>query len=160
MTKKSKYIFLSLFAIGLIGIDIVTKVIFEGKSISLIPNFLILESVHNYGAGLGLLSGHTVLLIILSFVFLMVFIAYDIIAKNNNKLYTTALSFILAGAIGNLVDRIFLGYVRDFIHIKISIMPYYFNFADIFLTVGIILFLIEILFKREGNKNDRKIISK
>ena len=67
---------------------------------------------------------------------------------------------ILSGAIGNLIDRIFLGYVRDFIHVNISIMPYYFNFADAFLTVGVVLFIIEILFKREHKTDDRKIENK
>ena len=155
MTNKNKYIFISLFGLGLIGIDILTKILFEGKSIVLIKNFLTLESTHNYGAGLGILSGKTVLLIVLTIVFLLIFVLYDIFAKNKNKLYVIAFSFILGGAIGNLIDRIFLGYVRDFIHINLNIMPYYFNFADVFLTVGVILFIIEILFKREHKKDDK-----
>lgn len=155
MTNKNKYIFISLFSLGLIGIDILTKILFEGKSIVLIKNFLTLESTHNYGAGLGILSGKTVLLIVLTIVFLLIFVLYDIFAKNKNKLYVIAFSFILGGAIGNLIDRIFLGYVRDFIHINLNIMPYYFNFADGFLTVGVILFIIEILFKREHKKDDK-----
>lgn len=149
MTKKAKYLFISLFSVGLIGIDILTKVLLDGKSFTLIPNFLSFESTYNYGAGLGILSGKTTLLIVLSVIFLLIFVVYDILAKNNNKLFVLGFSFIIAGAIGNLIDRIFLGYVRDFIHVNISIMPYCFNFADAFLTVGIVLFLIEILFKRE-----------
>lgn len=160
MTNKNKYIFISLLSLGLIGIDILTKFLLEGKTITLIKNFLTLESTHNYGAGLGILSGQTALLIILTFVFLGAFIFYDVYSKNKNKLYIFAFSFILSGAIGNLIDRIFLGYVRDFIHVNISIMPYYFNFADAFLTVGVVLFIIEILFKREHKTDDRKIENK
>ena len=160
MTNKNKYILISLLSLGLIGIDILTKILFEGKNYVLIKNFLTFESTHNYGAGLGILSGQTVLLIVLTFVFLGFFVFYDVYSKNKNKLYIIAFCFILSGAIGNLIDRIIFGYVRDFIHINISIMPYYFNFADIFLTVGVILFIIEILFKREHKKDDKELESK
>ncbi len=160
MKKTVKYIFISLFSVGLIGIDLITKILLEGKTIIIIKDFIILESVHNYGAGLGILSGQTTLLIIASIFFLIIFIVYDILNKKNSKVYILSISLIFAGAIGNLIDRIFLGYVRDFINIKVFFMPYIFNLADAFLTVGVVLFIIEILFKSERKKNDREIESK
>ena len=89
----------------------------------------------------------------MSIVFLIGFIIFDYFYKNNNTLYFIAINLILAGAIGNLIDRIFLGYVRDFIYINLPFMPYYFNIADVFLTFGVILLLIEILFKK--NKKEK-----
>lgn len=152
MKKFYRYLFVFLFTAGLVAIDIVTKVLFEGASISLIPNFFILESTHNYGAGLGILSGQTVLLIVISIIFLLAFIIFDIFYKKQSKLYFISFNLILAGGIGNLIDRIFLGYVRDFIFINVPFMPYYFNLADAFLTIGVVLLIIDILFKKEPNK--------
>lgn len=154
MKTKYKYILISILVITLLAIDIITKILCEGVEISIIPNFFSLISVHNYGAGLGILSGKTALLIILSIIFLLAFCLYDILYKKNNKLYVLGLSFVYAGAIGNLIDRIFLGYVRDFLFVNIKIMPYYFNIADVLLTAGIIMFVVELLFF--SNKKSQK----
>ena len=151
-TLRNKYIFLVLFVIGLVGIDIVTKVIFEGQSFAIIPNFFYIQSTHNDGAGLGILSGKITLLIVLSCIFLLGFILFDIFYKKNGKVYLLSISFIFAGAIGNLIDRIFLGYVRDFLFVNIKIMPYYFNFADAILTIGIVLFAIDNIFLSKKSK--------
>lgn len=154
MKTKNKYILISILVITLLAIDIITKILCEGVEISIIPNFFSLISVHNYGAGLGILSGKTALLIILSIIFLLAFCLYDILCKKNNKLYVLGLSFVYAGAIGNLIDRIFLGYVRDFLFVNIKIMPYYFNIADVLLTAGIIMFVVDLLFF--SNKKSQK----
>lgn len=156
MKKFYRYLFIFLITSGLVGIDILTKVLCEGISITIIPNFFYLISTHNDGAGLGILSGQTTLLIVFSIVFLVAFIVFDIFYKNKSKLYFTGFNLIFAGAIGNLIDRIFLGYVRDFIFIKVPFMPYYFNLADAFLTIGVIFLIIEILFKKENKKNLKK----
>ena len=79
MKTKNKYILISILVITLLAIDIITKILCEGVEISIIPNFFSLISVHNYGAGLGILSGKTVLLIILSIIFLLAFCLYSII---------------------------------------------------------------------------------
>ena len=153
MKTKNKYILIISLVIGLIGLDMLTKFLCEGINLSVIPNFFSLVSTHNYGAGLGILSGKTALLIILSVVFLLAFLTYDLVYKKNNCLYVLGICFVFAGAIGNLIDRIFLGYVRDFLYFNIKIMPYYFNVADVLLTVGIVLFVIDLLFFNEKNKS-------
>ena len=152
MKTKNKYIFIGILSPILILIDIITKILCEGINQESIPNFFYLISTHNYGAGLGVLSGKTALLIILSLIFLLAFCLYDFFCKKNGKVYNLSLSFIIAGAIGNLIDRIFLGYVRDFLFVNIKIMPYYFNIADVLLTVGIILFVIDLLFLTKNSK--------
>lgn len=153
MKTKNKYILIISLVVGLIGLDMLTKFLCEGVNLTVIPNFFSLVSTHNYGAGLGILSGKTLLLIILSIVFLLAFLAYDLVYKKNNLLYVLGISFVFAGAIGNLIDRIFLGYVRDFLYFNIKLMPYYFNVADVLLTVGIVLFVIDLLFFNEKNKS-------
>ena len=64
---------------------------------------------------------------------------------------------LISGAIGNLVDRIFLGYVRDFVSIKL--FSFVFNLADLFITAGVICFLIYMIVamikeKRNNKKNE------
>lgn len=142
-----------LLSVGiLIALDLITKILFDNVNINIIGDFFVFKSTKNFGAGLGFLSGETTLLIIVSSLFLVAFIVFDIFYKTKSKLYFVAFNFIIAGAIGNLIDRIFLGYVRDFIYINLPFMPYYFNLADVFLTVGVVLLLIVILFKKEPKK--------
>lgn len=159
--KKKILRFLIVYVITfvLVEIDLITKTMFDGENIEIIKNFFYIESAHNYGAGLSILEGKTVLLATLSIIFLMLFVSYDILYYRKTKLYNTAITLIFAGAIGNLIDRLKFAYVRDFLYINLPFMNYCFNLADVFLTVGVVLFCIEILFKRE-QKKDGKIESR
>ena len=60
-----------------------------------------------------------------------------------------SLSLILAGGFGNLFDRVFLGHVVDFIAVTFN--PYVFNLADVFITIGIVLYLISYFKVKEQN---------
>lgn len=102
--------------------------------------------VENRGVSFGLLSEFNIpfYLGILSLI-ISGYIVY-LILKTKNKLEIIGLSLILGGALGNGYDRLVNGYVVDFIDIYIK--KYHwpaFNFADLFITLGAILFLIEIL---------------
>lgn len=162
MKKKvlTRYSIMFLIVGALVGMDILTKVLFDDVNIKVLGDFFVFLSTKNYGASLGILSGQTILLIVLSIIFIIGFIVFDYFYKNNNTLYFIAINLIFAGAIGNLIDRIFLGYVRDFIYINLPFMPYYFNLADVFLTFGVILILIEILFKKDKKKEKITIKTK
>ncbi|MEK6907233.1 MAG: signal peptidase II [Nanoarchaeota archaeon] len=92
-----------------------------------------LGDVKNYGAAFGILQGYTTFLIIISVIVALVCVYYY--REKNLRL---ALSFILAGTISNLIDRILFGYVRDFIDLKIWPV---FNLADSFNVVGVILLI-------------------
>ncbi len=96
-------------------------------------------NVKNYGAAFGILQDYTTFLIIISLVIIIICFYYY-----KNKELRMGLSFILAGAVGNLIDRIFLGYVRDFIDLKFFPV---FNLADSFNVIGAIL-LIYLNFKK------------
>lgn len=133
-------------------LDIVTKMFFEGKNFELIPNIIQIYSTHNTGAAFSIFTGKVVYLVLFSLVFLTFMIFYDIKSKNNSKLYLLSIGMIMAGAIGNLLDRIFLGYVRDFINFEFINFPV-FNVADISLTIGTVLLVVYLLFFTKGDKN-------
>ena len=90
-------------------------------------------NVKNYGAAFGILQGYTTFLIIISLIVISVCIYYY-----KNKNLRLSLSFILAGTMSNLIDRILLGYVRDFIDLRIWPV---FNLADMFNVIGVVLLI-------------------
>ena len=97
-------------------------------------------NVKNYGAAFGILQGYTTFLIIISLIVFGVCLYYYI----KNKNLRLSLSFIMAGTLGNLIDRIIFGYVRDFIDLKFFPV---FNMADSFNVIGVIL-IIYLIFKK------------
>ncbi|HNQ51016.1 MAG TPA: signal peptidase II [Candidatus Omnitrophota bacterium] len=104
-------------------------------SIPVIKGFFHLTLVHNRGAAFGMLRGQT-LFFILASVIAVFFILFHM--KKSTAVEKCALSLILAGAAGNLIDRVLYGHVVDFIDIHID--PYFywpvFNVADTAITVG------------------------
>lgn len=140
-----------LLVVLLIVVDLVTKkyvygACLEKGKIDILKGVLSLVPVENTGASFGMLSGQTIYLTVVSSVcavFLLFFIFYTY--KRRNLWLRSALILIAAGAIGNIIDRILLGYVRDFIYFELINFAV-FNFADSCLTIGTIVLLIYILF--------------
>ncbi len=106
-------------------------------SLSIIPNFLSISLIHNYGAGFGILQNQRLLLILVSLIVLGA-IAFYFRKVPEETLPITSISLIAGGAFGNLIDRIFRGYVVDFIDFRW--WPA-FNIADSALSIGVILLL-------------------
>ncbi|MDG2353541.1 MAG: signal peptidase II [Gammaproteobacteria bacterium] len=147
MSKVKHYFFLSLL---LILLDQVTKLLVYGyikpNNSVVINEFFSLTHVHNYGAAFSFLadqsgwqryalSGISIIASIAIMVW-MYRVAVDQVLK------LSALSILLAGAVGNLIDRFFLGFVIDFIdlHYQAFYWPV-FNVADILISVGVALLL-------------------
>ena len=109
-----------------------------GGTAPLIPGILRLERLHNYGAAWSSLSGKTAFLIVLTSVLLigMVVLLFKRIVRH--PLGVTACVLILGGGIGNMIDRIMLGYVVDMFDLLLFNYPV-FNLADCFVVVGAIL---------------------
>ena len=148
---------IALFILLLV-LDLVTKFVFVdklNKEYVLLGDLLVISPTQNFGAGFSILQKQTWLLISLTLLFLICMVVFNVKYKSKSKLYQTASAFIFAGAIGNLVDRIFFGYVRDFIYLKFINFPI-FNFADMFLTFGVIMLFVYIIFSNENKKNDIK----
>ena len=95
------------------------------------------DLVYNTGAAYGLFANQTIILLGLGFL-AIIYLLYNVRLFVKNKIEFLAYSFLLAGASGNTIDRLVFGKVTDFINIHI--IPV-FNFADVFLNLGIILIL-------------------
>ena len=109
-----------------------------GESIPFIPAIMQLTRVHNYGAAWSSLSGKTVLLIAVTAV-MMIAVAVLLIRRVVlHPLGVAACLLILGGGIGNIIDRICLGYVVDMFDLLLFSYPV-FNLADCFVVVGAIL---------------------
>ena len=122
---------------------IVSKLLIVNESVMIIKNFFNITYVRNTGAAFSIFSGNTFLVMVISFMIIMGIILYISKNKPGNKIEKISYSLILGGAIGNFIDRIIYGYVRDFIEIDIFGWDYpIFNLADVFVVVGVILLVI------------------
>ncbi|WP_041484685.1 signal peptidase II [Prochlorococcus marinus] len=142
---QTKLYFFSL-SIFIVLIDQFTKYfIFYNHKIFLNKDFLLfkLDFVKNYGAAFNIFSGSRVFLSLIS-IFFSILIIYLMFRKNTlNSLDLYSYSFILGGTIGNGIDRIYKGFVVDFINLNIINFPV-FNIADISINIGFIILLYNI----------------
>ena len=136
--------------------DLVTKhFLFKVEYFNLIPNVLsVATNGGNTGAAWGMFSGKTLWLVIVSVLMIVALFAYNHFVKRKNTFYCIAFGFIIGGAIGNLIDRIWLNYVRDFIFLDFWPTFPIFNLADSFLCIGAVMLAIYILFFT-GNKSEK-----
>jgi len=142
-----------LVALIAVVVDQLTKLFIYGCTLfkgtaayPIIKDFLYIKLIQNTGIGFGLMQGQNTLIIFLTVLFLGVIIYnLDDIARKKWPLIFTGL--LIGGAIGNLMDRICLHFVRDFI--AFTFWPA-FNFADVAITIGGIGLII--YFIREENK--------
>ena len=139
---QTKLYFLSL-SVFIVLIDQFTKyLIFYNKKLFISKDFLLfkLDFVKNYGAAFNIFSGSRIFLSLISIIFSILLI-YLIFRKNTlNSLDLFSYSFILGGTIGNGIDRIYRGFVVDFINLNIINFPV-FNIADISINIGFIFLL-------------------
>ena len=138
--------------ITLVILDQVTKALVINffnlyDSVALLP-MINLTFVVNYGFAFGLLNNPSLNQILVSLVILAIIIYFlYLLIKTQDKIFQLTLTLILAGALGNFIDRIFRGFVIDFIDIYIG--KYHwpaFNIADSCITVGFVVLMINILF--------------
>lgn len=119
-----------------------------GDSVTVIQQFFYLNHIKNEGAAMGIFQNGRMILIPIT-ILISIMIGYYMY-KNKNTYLRLTLSFILGGAIGNLIDRIFKGgSVTDFLDFHlgpITIWKYIFNIADVFVVIGTILLAIYLLF--------------
>ena len=99
-----------------------------------------IEYIRNYGAAFNILSGSRLFLSLISIISTII-LMFFIFIREDKRINKYGLSFIVAGSIGNGVDRIFYGYVIDFIKIKFVDFPV-FNIADIAINIGILIMII------------------
>ena len=162
---RNKIIVLVVLSVAILALDLITKYVIcgmfaENEGITAIPYLFNIIVVHNEGAAWGILSGNQIGLIILSILLFAFLVWYFVKEKKKSWLLVISMAFIYGGCIGNLFDRIVFGYVRDFIQFAFWQSFPIFNFADVFLTVGVILFAIYlIIFLVKKEKSEDEIIS-
>ena len=115
-----------------------------GGQLDLIPGVLRITYATNSGGAFSMFADHTLILAIVSAVVCVIIIVL-MIALKKAALAKLALGFILGGAIGNLIDRFVMGYVVDMFE-PLFINFAVFNVADIFITIGAVLFVIAVIF--------------
>lgn len=133
----------------LIGIDQAAKLwaissLKNVKSISVIENVFNLTYVENRGAAFGILQNNQWIFVIVA-VLASAYGLYYLHNKKVNIVGKCGILLIISGALGNLIDRVRLGYVVDFFDFTI-VWEYVFNIADVFVVVGTILLCIYIMF--------------
>lgn len=148
-----------ILSIIFIIIDQVSKIIVvnnltNNKSIEVIKSFFYLTYTNNKGAAFSILTGRRILLILVALIVIGVLIYYVRKNKIEGKVNKIALSLVIGGSIGNLIDRILRGAVVDFIDIKIFGYNFpIFNLADTFIVIGVFLLIIEMFRKEHRNDN-------
>ena len=137
-----------------VGLIIYQHFLFSVDYFNLIPNVVsIASNGGNDGAAWGIFSGKILMLIIVSVLMIIALFFFNHFIKKKNTFYCIGFGFIIGGALGNLFDRIFLNYVRDFIFLDFWPTFPIFNLADSFLCVGAVMLAIFILFM-QGSKNE------
>lgn len=130
---------------GIFLVDRLFKLWFQDVDMALIPGVLALRSAKNTGMAMGLFSGNTLLLFLLSVV-LMGGCTFFLRRYRLSGLAVISISLMAGGALGNMVDRLFLGYVVDMIDFE-WIDFYIFNIADVGVVCGAVLCGISMLFR-------------
>ena len=141
-----------VFLISIIAtiIDQVSKYIIEAnlkydEIIKVINNFFYITRTSNTGAAFSILEGKIVFFLIISVITVVLLVKY-IKGFKDNVLNNISFGLIIGGIIGNFLDRLVLGYVRDFIKINIFGYNYpIFNIADVCIVVGVILLCISVV---------------
>ncbi len=139
--KKKTYIIMLLVLI----VDQLTKFLVPvNLNIKIIKNFFYLTYTQNFGAAWGIFSGDVLILIVVSMVALLVINRY-LLTSDINKLDVISFGLLMGGILGNLCDRLFRGYVVDFLNFYIFNYDYpVFNIADIGVVLGIFLMFISV----------------
>ena len=133
---------------GLTALDQLVKMLTAHSTAVLIPGVIRLNYTENTGFSLGLFEGATVVALILSLAILIALLVI-LLRLPRSHILRLPLLVICAGALGNLIDRIFLGYVRDMFDL-LFIRFYVFNLADMYVTLGALCCAVMIL--RSGGK--------
>ncbi len=140
-------------------VDQITKILVvnslvPGENIEIIKNIFNIIYTNNTGAAFSILLGKRIFLIVVAVLIIGVLLYYIKRNKIEKKIDIIALSFVIGGSLGNLIDRIVRGYVIDFISIKLGNYNFpIFNVADILIVIGVFLLLLS---SRRRQSDDNK----
>ncbi len=147
-----------ILGIIIILIDQMSKIIISSflslsESIKVIKNFFYITYVHNYGGAWSLFNNKVTLLVIATLIIIFILIKYMTKFKINKR-NIIGFGLLFGGILGNLIDRVCFGYVKDFLDFKIFGYNYpVFNIADIAIVLGVILLAIAIIKGEDKNES-------
>ena len=149
----------TIIAVILIAVDRITKnwaaQALASGDIAVIDKVLYFRYTENTGVAFSMFSDNRWVLVGLTSVMLIVALAFFLSGKIKDKLELFALSLIIAGGVGNLIDRLSLGYVIDFIDVRIINFAI-FNVADMCITIGAILVCIAAFAAEKREKREQE----
>lgn len=131
---------------------LVDNTMFLGETMEIIPKFFNITYVQNRGIAFGVFQGRINIIslaTVIAIVFLLVYFFKNF--KNNKTLERVSYALIISGAFGNMIDRFFRGYVVDMIDFR-GIWDFVFNISDIYINIGVVLILIDMIFKKDKKK--------
>jgi len=147
---KPKTVTLILGVIASLALDQFTKLFILAhfkinQILSVIDGMFFITHAHNYGAAFGFFTNYKLPFFLAVSLIAVGFILHFFYKLEENRiLLSSALAMILGGALGNLIDRIRLGYVVDFFHLYYKNFQWpTFNMADVFIVTGVGIFLID-----------------
>lgn len=148
--------------LSVIALDLLSKyltlqlLVPAGGEVTVIPYILNFCYVENTGAAFGMLKNHRWVFMTLSVVLIVALLLYLKYSGIKHSLFLVSVSLIVGGGIGNMIDRIFVGYVVDFI--KVTFVDFaVFNIADSAIVIGAILLVVYFLFFEISNRSfDKK----
>jgi signal peptidase II len=124
-----------------------------GEAVPVFGNILMITRAENKGAGFGIFQGYSILFLIAAIIVLALIIYfYNMII--HDRLLTIAFALILGGTAGNMLDRLFFGYVIDYI--SLSFWPT-FNLSDAALTAGAVLLIIYMYMWDKNPKEEKRL---
>ena len=151
MKKKMYFIIVAFFIIDQFIKFLISDNMFLTESISVIPHFFNITYVINTGGAWSIFSSKPIFLILVSILALIVLIVYLKNQKAFTKYEVLSYSFVIAGILGNLTDRIIRGAVVDYFDFRI--FGYYFpvfNIADVLIVIGVLIMIFETFLKERG----------
>lgn len=157
--KSYRLIPMALVTLLIIGLDQFTKFLIvqnmeEGGSIPVLGEFLSITSHRNSGAAWGMFQNQMIFFYIVTIIVLVILVYVYIKEAKNNLVLQIAVALLLAGSLGNFIDRIIFQEVVDFVDVLIINYDFpIFNIADSALTIGVILMIAEVFILGKG-END------
>lgn len=151
MNKKTYIIAVLVLIIDQVSKSLVEIFLNLHENFTVIKNFFYITVAHNTGGAWSIFSNHSYLFIVASVIAILLLIKFMFGFKNNFR-NNLAFGFLFGGIFSNLADRVFLGYVRDFLNFKLFGYDYpIFNIADVTIVVGVLLLVVAVI-KGEDHK--------
>lgn len=163
MKKKMFWLIIAIFTFTTVVLDQISKFIVNmtvdfGFTKVIIPNFFSITNARNYGAAWSILWNKRIFIILITFLALLLVLFLMYREKENNKYKAVYYGLLIGGIIGNLIDRIFLGYVIDFFDFTFFGFHYpIFNISDIAIVISILLICVECFLPSVFHKKQEEV---